>query len=441
MRPIIFTALALTILAGCNPSEYRTVEPRPTLALSTNATNCEYGQTVNIKLSVDQEGVDGNYSLSVFIHQGKARIVLDGNEIETAGQWVALADKTAQMAITPEAVGELVINLQAKALTGEISDRQDLQLTVTAPAEISAQATCEAKIVNLGFGEKVPVQLRISGTVPDGKRIVTPSVSKGKGKIFLDGNIVNDAKCPVDENTTFEYSPEEIGEHILEFQVATDQATAKARAYMDIVRNITVTSAVEGCFTITGTGEHNTEGEIVTLELVNEELFNFEVEGWYDISGNLLSGEATYPLKLSTDCITDIKIRLKQRTVTLSRMGIAQLEFQYLIMQNGRPVPKVDYDYRTQYSADYKASEPIKFYYEEYRLDKSKVPPPAVKTNAAPVLSKGATRSGYFWRYDNKFTVYLRASDNPDLKFNNSMRYVESQSTRYYIPSDVEMQK
>lgn len=433
-------AVLLFISVGCASSEYRIVEPRPTLALSKNSADCELGQAVNITLTVDQEGVDGNFSISAFIRQGKAQISIEGREVQTTGQWVTLDGKTARIGITPEAVGELVVNLQAKAPSGETSDRQDLRLTVTAPAEISAQATCEAKIVNLGFGEKVPVQLRISGTVTDGKRIVTPSISKGKGKIFLDGNIVNDAKCPVDENTTFEYSPEEIGEHILEFQVATDQATAKTRAYMDIVRNITVTSAVEGCFTITGTGEHNTEGEIVTLELVNEELFNFEVEGWHDTSGNLLSGEATYPLKLSTDCITDIKIELKQRTVTLSRMGIAQLEFQYLIMQNGRPVPKVDYDYRTQYSADYKASEPIKFYYEEYRLDKSKVPPPAVKTNAAPVLSKGATRSGYFWRYDNKFTVYLRASDNPDLKFNNSMRYVESKSTRYYIPSDVKMQ-
>ena len=111
------------------------------------------------------------------------------------------------------------------------------------------------------------------------------------------------------------------------------------------------------------------------------------------------------------------------------------------MMENGRPVPKVAYDYRTQYSADYKASEPIKFYYEEYRLDKSKIPPPAVKKSAAPVLPKGATKSGYFWRYDKKYTVYLRESDNPGFKFNFNQRYIESANTKYYLPPDITMMK
>lgn len=125
-----------------------------------------------------------------------------------------------------------------------------------------------------------------------------------------------------------------------------------------------MTSSVEGCFTIDGAGEHNVEDETVTLALVNEDLFNFEVAGWYDTSGQLLSGEATYALTLARDCITDIEVRLKPRTVNITRQGIARIEFQYLVMEGGRPVPKVAYDYRTQYSTDYKASEPIKFYYE-----------------------------------------------------------------------------
>ena len=136
-----------------------------------------------------------------------------------------------------------------------------------------------------------------------------------------------------------------------------------------------MTSSVEGCFTIDGAGEHNVEDETVTLALVNEDLFNFEVAGWYDTSGQLLSGEATYALTLARDCITDIEVRLKPRTVNITRQGIARIEFQYLVMEGGRPVPKVAYDYRTQYSADYKASELIKFYYEEYRLDRSKTRP------------------------------------------------------------------
>lgn len=441
MKPIIVYALVLCILTGCGSSEYRIVEPRPTLALSVNTANCELGQTINLTLAVDQEGVDGNFSVSAFIRQGEAQISLDGSEVETSGQWVLLTEKSAKMTITPAEVGELLIILQAKAPSGETSDQQDLKVTVTAPSEITAEAICEAKIVNLETGAKIPVQLLISGPSPDGKFIVTPSISQGQGTIYLNGNVVNDANCPVNGDVVFEYIPKVIGEQILEFQVATDQTTAKARAYMDIVRNITVTSDVEGCFTIEGAGEYNTEGEEITLSLVNDELFNFEVAGWYDTAGNKLSGENTYSLKLSTDCITDLKATLKPRTVSITRLGVARLEFQYLVMENGRPVPKSAYDYRTQYSANYKASEPIKFYYEEYRLDKGKIPPPAVKCYAAPTLSKGATKSGYIWRYDNNFTVYLRASDNPEFKFNYSMRYIESGSTRYYIPSDVKMQE
>ena len=190
-------------------------------------------------------------------------------------------------------------------------------------------------------------RLHIQG-IPDtdGKFIVTPAVSQGKGKIFLNGYAVNGQASPVDADATFEYAPEEIGEQILEFEVTAGKASAKARAYMDVVKNIVVNSPIEGCFTIDGAGEHNTEGEKVTLALVNEELFNFEPAGWYDSSGQLLSDQATYTLKISRDCITQIEVRLKPRMVTITRQGIAQMEFQYLIMQNGRPVPKVAYDYR-----------------------------------------------------------------------------------------------
>ena len=85
------------------------------------------------------------------------------------------------------------------------------------------------------------------------------------------------------------------------------------------MKNIVETSSVEGCFTSDGAGEHNVEDETVTLALVNEDLFNFEVAGWYDTSGQLLSGEATYALTLARDCITDIQLRLMPRTATITR--------------------------------------------------------------------------------------------------------------------------
>jgi len=157
------------------------------------------------------------------------------------------------------------------------------------------------------------------------------------------------------------------------------------------------------------------------------------------LRGQLLSGEATYALTLARDCITDIQLRLKPRTVTITRQGIARIEFQYLVMEGGRPVPKVAYDYRTQYSADYKASEPVKFYYEEYRLDTSKIPPVGQKSAGMPTIPKGATKSTFLWRCDEKFSVSIRPADNPGFKFNYNDRSVESQTTKYYLPSDITM--
>ena len=181
--------------------------------------------------------------------------------MDTSGQWVQLSDRNARLVITPAQTGDLLVSFQAKSPDGEVSEQQDLKVTVTAPSEIAAEAVCEAKIVNPAADARIPVQLHIQG-VPgaDGKFIVTPTVSLGKGKIFLNGNAVNGQACPVDADVTFEYAPEEIGEQILEFEIAAGKASAKARAYMDVVKNIVVTSVVEGCFAIDGAGEHNVEG-------------------------------------------------------------------------------------------------------------------------------------------------------------------------------------
>ena len=442
MRTTLFYAFLLFVSAGCSSSKYQIVEPQPQLSLSTGAATCELGENVSLTLAVAQEGADGNFSLSAFIREGKATLALDGSDMDTSGQWVQLAAKHARLVITPAQVGDLLVSFQAKSPDGEVSEQQDLKVTVTAPSEITAEAISEAKIVNPAADARIPVQLHIQG-IPgtDGKFIVTPAVSQGKGKIFLNGYAVNGQASPVDADATFEYAPEEIGEQILEFEVTAGKASAKARAYMDVVKNIIVNSPIEGCFTIDGAGEHNTEGEKVTLALVNEELFNFEPAGWYDSSGQLLSDQATYTLKISRDCITQIEVRLKPRMVTITRQGIAQMEFQYLIMQNGRPVPKVAYDYRMQYSSDYKVSEPVKFYYEEYRLDKSKIPPIGYKTPAAPTFTKGKTKSSYLWRCDKQFSVSIRPGDNPGFKFHYNEKYIESANTKYYLPPDITMMK
>ncbi len=439
MKKTVSYALLLCGLAGCSSSEYRTVAPTPTLTISAQEADCQVGKTVSVTLSVSQEGVDGGFELSTFIRQGAASVTLNDDPIGTAGQWVALTGTDARITVSPQEAGLLAVSFQAKAPDGKTSEALELHVSVSPASRISAEALCDDRIVNPGRDDKIPVTLRIDGEA--GRYTVVPSLSLGNGVIYCDGHIVNDTECAAEAETVFYYEPAVIGEHILEFDIATAETSVKARAYMDIVKKISVKSPLEGCFTFRGVGEHDMQGETVTLELVNEDLFNFEVAGWYDAEGRLISADATCPLEMNLYSLTDFEVKLKTRTVNISRDGTQTVEFTYLIQQNGKPVAKKAYDYRTQYIADYKVSEPITFRYEEYRLDKGKIPPQKVKTQGAPIIPEGATRSTYLWRCDKKFSVYLREKDNPGFKFNYARKYIESETTKYYIPDDVKMQQ
>ena len=146
--------------------------------------------------------------------------------------------------------------------------------------------------------------------------------------------------APLEAETVFYYEPAVIGEHILEFDIATAETSVKARAYMDIVKRSP--SRVRSKDASHSEGSENTtyKGETVTLELVNEDLFNFEVAGWYDAEGRLISADATCPLEMNLYSLTDFEVKLKPRTVNISRDGTQTVEFTYLIQQNGKPVAK-----------------------------------------------------------------------------------------------------
>ena len=433
MKRIISYSLLLYGLFGCSSSEYQVMDPVPTLAISLQEADCQVGKTISVMLAISQEGVKEGFELSTTIQHGTASITLNDDPIETAGQWVALSGTDARITLSPREAGELIVSFQAKAPDGKTSEVRELHVTVSPESQISTKVICDERIVNPGV-DKIPVTLQINGTVQ--QYTVIPSLSLGTGKIYYNGHVVNNTECSVENETIFYYDPDVIGEHILEFDITTTEATTMARTYMNVVKNISVKSPIDGCFTIKGAGEHDIEGETVTLELENEDLFNFEVAGWYDNNGKLLSEDASYPIQMTRDCMTDFEVKLKTRTVNITRTGIATIEFTYITQENGSPVPKKAYDYRVQYIGDYKASEPITFYYEEYKLNTQNYPPVGVKAQKKPEIPKGATRSTYLWRCDKSFTVYLREEDNPGFKFNYTKKYIESATTRYYIPTE-----
>lgn len=438
MKKFISYSLLLCGLFGCSSSEYQVIAPVPTLALSLQEADTQIGKTISVMLAISQEGVKEGFELSTTIKRGTASITLNDDPIETAGQWVALPGTDARISLTPQEAGELIVSFQAKAPDGKTSEARELHVTVSPESKISAEVLCDERIVNLGVEDKIPVTLRINGTAQ--QYSVIPSLSLGAGKIYYNNHVVNNTKCSIDnDETTFYYDPDLIGESILVFDITTTEATTRVRTYINIVKNISVKSPIDGCFTIKGAGEHDIDGETVTLELENEDLFNFEVAGWYDNNGKLLSENASYPIQMTRDCMTDLEVKLKTRTVNITQSGTAAIEFTYMVQENGNRVPKKSYDYRIQYIGDYKASEPITFYYEEYKLNTQLYPPVGVKAQKKPEIPKGATRSTYMWRCDKNFIVYLREEDNPGFKFNYAKKYIESATTRYYLPADIIM--
>lgn len=435
-------ALIVTILANisCSSnSKYGVVALEPTLTVKVPQGPYTEGQPFTAEATIKQEGIYGNFFLSVVVIAGKASITLDGSDISTAGDWSAITGNNAKLIIIPNAAEDLLISIQAKSPGGKTSDKYLLRGHVNATSELTAKANYESKYVNPDVSTLIPIHLMIDKEGYDGRFKVEAAVTKGDGNIYDDQkHVVNGQSFMASADALITYHPKIIGEHIITFTISAEKATTTVRTYFNVVKNISVTCNVQEGFTIDGIGEHDTEGETVTLSLVNEPKFNFEVAGWYDSTDKLLSSDPTFAILLSRDCIADLKVKLKQRTVTIRKDGVYHQPQNYLVMENGKPVSKTVYNYRTQLLADYRVSDPIKFYYEEYRYDMSTIPPTPRKSNAAPTFNNGASQTSYLYRIDNNFKIYLRKADNPGLTITSS--YIESSSTRYILPSGIIIQ-
>ena len=365
----IILPLLLFAAAGCEKSEYRITEPRPTLEVTALQDSYIINQPAYLQLKVTQQGYDGEFQLSAVLSEGACELSMQGSDLPTDGTWASMSNTTEILTLTPTLAGPLRISFEVKTKEGEQSGRSFINFNVQKSPALALEVEYPE---TASITERIELTMLLTKTGWTGAIPVTYTQLTGNG--------------------TLQYGA------------------------------VTITPA-----------------EAFSVPANMEQPLYYTPAGWYDSTGQLLSNEATYALQLSRDCITRLEVRLKPRTVNITRQGIARIEFQYLVMEGGRPVPKVAYDYRTQYSADYKASEPIKFYYEEYRLDRSKIPPVGQRSTAMPTITKGARNSTYLWRCDEKFSVSIHPGDNPGFKFHYNDRYIESQTTKYYLPSDITM--
>lgn len=435
MKRLLYLPLFAALLYGCGSSSYRIADPTPVLTVSFAATTCEFGQALSGRLAITQPDGDSEYALSALLREGSAEITIDGTKHPTSGAWTPLKARNAKIVIMPLKPDDVILTLQVRSAEGTLSNECRLEIEVAASDKLAATANCDSKVVNPVAGVLLPVRLSIRKADFPGSFKVRATVTRGKGSFLFDDHVINDTEIDLGSDATLLYRPTVLGEHLLAFQVSAGEETVTARAYVDVVKQVSVACDVTEGFTISGVGEYGTEGKSIILSLVNDANFNFEATAWHDNSGRLLASGATCPITLSMDCPNRIALSLKERTVDLQLSDWTEVPYDYIIQQNGKPVKKTVYDHRMQVIANYCASDPIKFYYEGSKYDVSVLPPAARWGAYGAALTPRTRSSSYIWciyRPDMN-GPYLRQADNPSLVFDYKSRSVRSASTRYCI--------
>lgn len=442
-----FAVLAIS-LYGCGSSDYEVREPAPTLSVALSATTCAIGETLTGKLTVAQRGAtEQNWSLAAIVQEGSVGITVDDREIPVSGEWMQLTGKNATIRLTPETAGEHIVILQAMSATGEISNECRLTLAAEVGTELAAAATCETTVLDPGIDAMLPIRLSLAKEGYAGRYKVVATLARGTGAIYHEGNIVTDVEVELEAETTLYFRPKALGEQIIEFTVTAGDEVAVARAYMNIAKEITVRCEVSDRFIVSGTGRYDTEGATTTLTLENAEGYNFEAAGWYDLARNLLSTGETCPVRLTLGGISEIVLELKKREVRLETSEYEQVVTDYFVPTNviGKLERRQAVDYRLRLTADYKLSDDLVFVYDTYKYDLYQGQtiidgkPSFFRGERHPSFESGKAASDWFWNCDRSFTIHLRRSDNPTLKFNYSAHTVESASTRYLIPENIDL--
>lgn len=401
-------------------------------------------------LSIAQRGTTETdyYALAAVVRKGSVRIAIDDREIPATGEWIRLDSKNATIRITPEQAGEHDLTLQAMSAVGEVSEACQLTLQAEAGSALTARAECEAEAINPPHNAMIPIRLAIAQTGYSGPYKVTATLAQGSGAIYHEGNVITDVEVELAAETTLYFHPAALGEQLFVFTVTAEGAQAEARAYLNVAKKIKVHCTVDEGFTVSGVGTYNTEGSDLSLAFEPADGYNFEVYGWYDPDGNLLSTEKNCPIRLTLDGISSVELKLKKRKVDIKTSDCERIVTEYYVpSKTGNKLERQQaHDYRLRLTADYRLSDDLVFVYDTYKYDLYpnqtviEGRPSFIRGEAYPRFHAGETASNWFWRCDKRFAITLRPSDNPQLRFDRSAHTVESESTRYTLPNEIEIQ-
>lgn len=115
----IILPLLLFAAAGCEKSEYRITEPRPTLEVTALQDSYIINQPAYLQLKVSQQGYDGEFQLSAVLSEGACELSMQGSDLATDGTWTSMSNTTEILTLTPTLAGPLRISFEVKTKEGE----------------------------------------------------------------------------------------------------------------------------------------------------------------------------------------------------------------------------------------------------------------------------------------------------------------------------------
>ena len=234
-RTRVFSLLLLAA-AGCEKSEYRITEPRPTLEVTALQDTYIINQPAYLQLKVSQQGYDEDFQVSTVLSEGACELAMQGSNLPTDGTWTSIANTTEILTLTPTQAGPLRISFEVKTKEGEQSGRSfinfnvqkspALALEVEYPetASIAERIELTMFLTKSGWTGAIPVtytQLAGSGTLQYGAVTVTPAEA---------------FSVPTNIEQPFYYVPAERGIHRLQLS-ATDGYTTEFKTIEIIVTN------------------------------------------------------------------------------------------------------------------------------------------------------------------------------------------------------------
>ena len=232
----IILLLSLLAAAGCEKSEYRITEPRPTLEVTALQDVYIINQPAYLQLKVSQQGVRRGIS-GLGRTQRRSLRALDAGQRPPDRRHMGVDVHTTEiLTLTPTLAGPLRISFEVKTKEGEQSGRSfinfnvqkspALALEVEYPetASITERIELTMLLTKSGWTGAIPVtytQLAGTGTLQYGAVAVTPAEA---------------FSVPANSEQPLYYTAAERGMHRLQFS-ATDGYTTQFKTLEIIVTN------------------------------------------------------------------------------------------------------------------------------------------------------------------------------------------------------------